>query len=98
MKLISFLIAILLFTGCDDFQKSEVIKVKIVNIDPPKRFKIIVLTDEGRKSISISKRCSVKNGLIGTYTLVKRNEYYNPETRKTSYTYSQYYDKSEYCY
>ena len=90
----------LIFTGCDDFYKTEQVKVNIIDIDPPKHFRIIVYDKESKvqSSVSISKRCKVKDNLIGSETIVTRNTYIDTDTGKYSYNYSKYMDKSTYCY
>lgn len=89
-----------MFTGCEDFYKTEQVKVKIIDIDPPKHFRIIVYDKESKvqSSVSISKHCRVKDSLIGSETTVTRNTYINSDTGKYSYNYSKYMDKSTYCY
>ena len=40
------ILVVLIFSGCNEFYKTEQIKVKIVDIVPPKYFKIIVKDSE----------------------------------------------------
>lgn len=90
---------ILFFTGCDEFYKTEQIKVKIIEIDPPKHFRIVIKDKELDKtdSIHISKRCQVKEGLLNSETTVTRTTYIDAKTNKKSYTYSQFLPKETYC-
>lgn len=99
-RILIFITSILIFTGCDDFYKTEQVKVNIIDIDPPKHFRIIVYDKESKvqSSVSISKRCRVKDNLIGSETTVTRNTYIDTDTGKYSYNYSKYMDKSTYCY
>ena len=54
-------------------------KVEILEVDPPKHFRIIVYDKESKvqSSVSISKHCRVKDNLIGSETTVTRNTYIN---------------------
>ena len=99
-RILIFITSILIFTGCDDFYKTEQVKVNIIDIDPPKHFRIIVYDKESKvqSSVSISKHCRVKDNLIGSETTVTRNTYIDTDTGKYSYNYSKYMDKSTYCY
>lgn len=89
-----------MFSGCDDFYKTEQVEVKIIDIDPPKHFAIIVYDEKSKvqSRVSISKHCRVKDNLIGSETTVTRNTYINSDTGKYSYDYSKYMDKSTYCH
>lgn len=94
-----FICFVLFFTGCDEFYKTEQIKVKIIEIDPPKHFRIVIkdtVLNETAK-ISISKRCQVKEGLLNSETIVSRTTYIDTETNKKSYSYSQFLPKETYC-
>ncbi len=102
MKISNYLIIlcfVILFSGCDEFYKTEQIKVKIIEIDPPRYFRLIINDSELNETakISISKRCTVKEGLINSETTVTRTTYIDAETNKKSYSYSQFLPKETYC-
>lgn len=90
-----------LFVGCTGSKEisREQIKVKIVDIVPPKYFKIIVDVPDSDKheNISISKRCSVKDNLKGSETVITKITYVDTKTGEYSYSYEKFLDKSAYC-
>lgn len=90
-----------MLSGCGDIKEiqREQIKVKIVDINPPKYFKIIVqIPDENKtETLSISKRCSVKDNLKGSETTITKVTYINIKTGEYTYSYEKFLDKSAYC-
>lgn len=98
-KIFLTVLAIFLFTGCSDKEMigMEQVKVKIVDIIPPKRFYIVVETKESsNQKIYITKRCTVKDGLINSETTITKKTY-RSKTGELSYTYEQFLPDSEYC-
>ena len=100
-KIILFFIISILLSGCGEIKETqrEQIKVKIVDINPPKYFKIIVdIPGENKtKTISISKRCSVKDNLKGSETIITKVTSINTKTGEYSYSYEKFLEKSAYC-
>ena len=90
------LICSVFLTGCNQLYKTEQIKVKIIDIDPPKHFYIFVNVDNKKEKIYISKRCNVKQNLIGSETTITKNTY-KENDGAVSYSYSQFLPKEEYC-
>lgn len=96
----SILLLILLFTGCNSYTlvSKEKIQVEIVDIDPPKHFYIYVQTPDGVEKIHISKRCQVKDKLVGSKTEVYRLKYATGDINNPFYyDYDKIYGKYEYC-
>ena len=99
-RLLPVLAAILL-SGCGEIKETqrEQIKVKIVDINEPKYFKIIVQIPDSKQkeTISVSKRCSVKDNLKGSETTITKITNINTKTGEYSYSYEKFLDKSAYC-
>lgn len=95
LKIIFISLISFYFTGCYEFVETKQVRVKIVDIDPPKHFYIIVNVDGKSEYIKISKRCDVKDDLIGKETIINKTTYKN--NNEYHYSYSAYFDKYAYC-
>lgn len=99
LSILSIIVLSLFISGCSEFYKSEEVKVKIIDIKPPRHFYLIVYDrSTGRKqSVFISKRCHVKNNLIGSETTILKITYIDKGTGEKSYSYSNFLPKGTYC-
>lgn len=93
------LLFVLIFTGCADLNSDEYSKEtlngEVISYNPPKRFYITYKLSNGDVNTDyISKRCSVKDNIIGTKVVVTK--YTNKITKKVIYKLENY-TKASFC-